>query len=157
MDLVDVAILALRVALVVVLYVFLAFVVRGAVRALRPAPAAPAANPASVGREPETDAASGLRLLVLEAGGSDLQLGQVVVLDDGATLGRAGQSSLVLADPAVSAEHVRLQRLRQGWVVVDLGSTNGTLLNQTRIEGQAALNTGDVLAVGNVRLKVVGR
>jgi hypothetical protein len=145
MDLLDVAILALRVALVLVLYVFVAFVVRGALRMLRPA------------AEPEPSVAPTLRLVVLEAGDSDLQTGQVLALDDGATLGRAERASLVLADPAVSAEHARLTRADRTWVVVDLGSTNGTLVNQGLISGEAALRPGDVLGLGKVRLKVVGR
>ena len=42
------------------------------------------------------------------------------------------------------------------WVVLDLGSTNGTLVNHALVDGQAGLQTGDVLGLGNVRLKVVG-
>jgi pSer/pThr/pTyr-binding forkhead associated (FHA) protein len=141
-DLVDVAILALRLALALVLYLFLWLVVRGAWRALRSAPARAQISP-------------GLRLLVLEAGGSDLPAGQVIEVRDGATLGRAERSSLVLADATVSAEHARFGMLAGEWVVADLGSTNGTLLNQTPVHGQTPLAPGDVVAVGNVRLQVV--
>ena len=144
MDLVDVAILALRLALALVLYLFLWLVVRGAWRALRSAP-----TPARARASP------GLRLLVLEAGGSSLPTGQVIEVRDGATLGRAERSSLVLADSTVSAEHARFGLLAGEWVVADLGSTNGTLLNQAPVHGQTPLATGDVVAVGNVRLQVV--
>jgi hypothetical protein len=150
MDLIDLAILALRVALVLVLYVFLAYVVRGALQTLRTA-RAPEAAPPSLQRV----RSAALRLLVLEAGGSELHAGQVLVLDDGATLGRGERSSVVLTDPAVSAEHARLTCDNSTWLVVDLGSTNGTLVNQSRIDGEAVLGPGDVLGLGNVRLKVV--
>jgi hypothetical protein len=151
MDLIDLAILALRVALVVVLYAFLAYVVRGALRTLG------AARPATeAARAPSQQApAAVLRLVVLESGDSELHAGQVLVLDDGATLGRGDRASVVLTDPAVSAEHARLARADGKWVVIDLGSTNGTLVNQSLIDGQAALAPGDVLGLGNVRLKVV--
>jgi hypothetical protein len=152
MDPLDVAIVALRLALVLLLYLFLLMVVRAATRTLRSEPA-PAARPAT-----QPAAANGrLRLLVVEPGSSGLPPGGLIEVSDGATLGRAGQASVVVADPTVSAEHARLQRLAgDGWMVVDLGSTNGTLVNQALVQGDAALAPGDVLGLGNVRLKVVG-
>jgi len=150
-DVIDVAVLALRLALVVVLYLFLWLVVRAAWRALqREGRAAPVAPPIE-------SRSTGLRLLVLEAGGSNLPPGGLIEVADGATFGRAERASVVVADPAVSAEHARLQRMRGRWVIADLGSTNGTLVNQALVRGEAALVPGDVLGLGNVRLKVVGR
>jgi hypothetical protein len=155
MDLIDVAILALRLALVVVLYLFLWLVVRSAWQALKAAPG-PAPSEASDAARARRPPARGLRLLVLEAGGSDLPLGEVIEVSNGATLGRAGRSSLVVADPAVSAEHARFALLEGEWVIADLGSTNGTLVNQALVQGEAALAAGDVVSLGGVRLKVVG-
>ena len=80
--------------------------------------------------------------------------GQVIEVRDGATLGRAERAELVVADSAVSAEHARVSRIGRDWVVLDLDSTNGTLLNDARVAGQTRLNHGDVLALGGVRLKV---
>lgn len=166
MDLLDVAILALRLALVLVLYLFLWLVVRSAWRALRSAhePTLEAqprrtsdAKPApAVGARRRQPVDTRLRLLVLDAGDSDLVAGSVVELADGAVLGRAERASMVVSDPAVSAEHARVALLDGGWSVADLGSTNGTLVNQALVHGQAALEPGDVLGLGNVRLKVVG-
>jgi pSer/pThr/pTyr-binding forkhead associated (FHA) protein len=142
----------------------LMIVVRSMARTLQPArqPVEPAAGapravapPAVVDRT--LSGASGLRLLVLESGGSDLAAGQEIVAPDGATFGRADRASIVVADPAVSAEHARLTRLDGVWRVVDLGSTNGTLVNQAHVQGEATLHPGDVLGLGNVRLKVIGR
>jgi hypothetical protein len=156
MDLVDLAILALRLALVLVLYLFLWLVVRSAWHALRTTPAmeaAPAATPKVVARR-EVRA---LRLLVLEPGESSLPPGEVIELADGATLGRTDRSSVVVADSAVSAEHARFALLDGEWIVADLGSTNGTLVNQALVQGEAALEPGDVVSLGKVRLKVVSR
>jgi Inner membrane component of T3SS, cytoplasmic domain len=152
MDLVDVVILALRLALVLVLYLFLWFVVRSAWHALR----SPARDASSVAarQSAERSPAAALRLVVLEPGDTELPPGQLLAVPDGATLGRSERAGLVLADSAVSAEHARVA-LRDGeWVVTDLGSTNGTRVNQALVQGEAALSPGDVVSLGNVRLKV---
>jgi hypothetical protein len=151
LDPLDLAILALRLALVGVLYGFLVVVLRAAGRGLnaaRPSPSTPATRSTSGSRSVE------LRLIVLEAGSSGLAAGQVIEAADGATLGRAGRAELVVADSAVSAEHARVSRVGHEWVIVDLGSTNGTLVNAAPVNGQTRLNHGDVLALGGVRLKV---
>jgi pSer/pThr/pTyr-binding forkhead associated (FHA) protein len=143
-DLLDLAILALRLALVGVLYAFLVVVLRAAGRGLQAARPAPRATVE-------------LRLIVLEPGGSGLRRGQEVAVSDGATLGRAAHAELVVADSTVSAEHARILQVGSEWVVSDLGSTNGTLVNEARVDGQARLTHGDVLALGGVRFTVALR
>ncbi len=152
MDLLDVAILALRLALVAVLYLFLAMVMRGAIRGLRAAPQR-RAEPAPV----DARRATGLRLIVREPGSSALQSGQVVELADGATLGRSTRAEVVLDDSAVSAEHARVFRVGRAWVITDLGSTNGTQINDAQVNGEMPLAANDVVTLGSVRLQVVTR
>jgi hypothetical protein len=154
LDAIDVAILVLRLLFVGLLYLFLFLVVRTAWQWLQPHPEAPAAS-TIVGPPPSRNV--NLRLLVLEPGASDLPPGEVIEVADGATLGRAERSSIVVADPAVSAEHARLVRSHGEWLITDLGSTNGTLVNQALVQGEAALEPGDVVGLGRVRLKVVER
>jgi FHA domain-containing protein len=161
MDPLDIATLALRLALVLVLYLFLLMVLRSATRALRTGAAvAPRQQPAAPRPTPKpvaTRANVPLRLMVVEPGSSGLPAGGYIEVPNGATLGRSVPASIVVADPTVSAEHARLERFGDGnqWIVVDLGSTNGTLVNQALVQGDAALAPGDVLGLGNVRLKVV--
>ena len=64
---------------------------------------------------------------------------------------------MVIADASVSAEHARVFRVGRAWVVTDLGSTNGTQVNQTAVNGEMPLAQNDVLALGSVRLKIVAR
>jgi hypothetical protein len=170
MDAFDIAVFALRLALVLVLYAFLVAVLRVASQGLqsreRPrAPEAPTLRPvqrATPTRRPRAvpvPTANGharLRVEVLEAAASGLAQGAVLELSDGATLGRSPVASVVVADPTVSSQHVQVQQGRggSGWLVVDLGSTNGTLLNQQPIAGQAWVAPGDVIGLGNVRLRV---
>jgi hypothetical protein len=156
MDLLDLAILALRLVLVALLYVFLATVLRLTTRGLRAAPPpSPASAPLPASPAPGNDArASRLQLVVLEPGGSSLNPGQVLAVADGAVLGRAEAAQVRLVDVAVSGQHARLSRVGQAWVVTDLGSTNGTHVNDVAVQRETPLREGDVLALGNVRLKV---
>jgi Inner membrane component of T3SS, cytoplasmic domain len=143
-DLLDLLILALRLLLVVLLYLFLATVMRmamGGLRPPRPHVAEPVALPV-------------LRLVVIEPGTSDLAPGQAVELTRAATLGRAERADIVLADPAVSSEHARVSRVGRAWVISDLGSTNGTRVNERRVDRDVPLANGDVLTLGNVRFRV---
>lgn len=137
MDALDILILALRLLLVALLYVFLVAVLRMAMSATRPAPA------------------QRLSLRVVEPGASSLSPGEVLQLGAGTTLGRGERADVVLADTAVSSEHARVDHVGRGWVVVDLGSTNGTRVNQAVIRGRTRLAAGDVLSLGTVRFEVM--
>ena len=148
MDLLDLLILALRIVLVALLYLFLASVMRMAASGLRPR------RTRGVEPGPVPVAVPVLRLVVLESGTSDLVPGQAVELTDAAILGRAERADVVLADPAVSSEHARVSRVGRAWVISDLGSTNGTRLNDRRVDGDVPLALGDVVALGNVRFRV---
>jgi hypothetical protein len=147
-DLLDLLILALRIVLVALLYLFLASVMRMAAGGLRPR------RTRGVEPGPVPVAVPVLRLVVLESGTSDLVPGQAVELTDAAILGRAERADVVLADPAVSSEHARVSRVGRAWVISDLGSTNGTRLNDRRVDGDVPLAHGDVVALGNVRFRV---
>jgi FHA domain len=144
MDLLDVAILGLRLALVATLYAFLLLVMRFAARSLRPAPA-----PKDVG----------LQLIVVDAGGSTLRQGEVIDVFDGTTLGRTADAGIVIADPAVSGQHARFARAQKDrtWMVSDLGSTNGTMLNAVPVTATTPLVVGDILTVGSVSFKIGAR
>lgn len=68
-------------------------------------------------------------------------------------LGRHHSCDVVLSDPSVSRRHARLV-LRDGhWVLQDLESTNGTMINGVRV-GRCALRPGDRLALGDEELRV---
>jgi ABC-type multidrug transport system ATPase subunit/pSer/pThr/pTyr-binding forkhead associated (FHA) protein len=72
---------------------------------------------------------------------------------DPVTIGRAPDNRIVLADPMVSAHHARLVRGPAGPVIEDLGSYNGTFVDDRRVRS-AALAPGARVRVGNTRLEL---
>ena len=64
------------------------------------------------------------------------------------TIGRDGGCDLVLADVTVSRRHARLERDGDGWLLEDLGSTNGTRLNGWLVSSQVPVRAGDQVSFG---------
>ena len=82
-----------------------------------------------------------------------LRPGVPFTIGGGLTLGRADSNDVVLEDSVVSSHHLRI--VPPG-TVVDDGSTNGTFLNGQRIAGRAALRSGDQLQVGSTIFRFEG-
>jgi hypothetical protein len=68
------------------------------------------------------------------------------------SVGRHPESNLVLADSNVSRNHAEIRPQGEGFVVVDLGSTNGTRVNGVRVD-QQVLRDGDEITFGNTRIR----
>ena len=94
------------------------------------------------------------------AGGSRHDLTEVTTVFVGRGAGRSAERTphgsscrldLRLPGGTVSAAHARLERSERGWVIVDLGSRNGTSVNGERI-ARAALCDGDVIEIGGTLL-----
>jgi hypothetical protein len=87
------------------------------------------------------------------AGSLVLPTGDRVPLgEDTITVGRLPESTIVLADPNVSRNHAEVRPRGTGFVVVDLGSTNGTRVNGVRISEQELVD-GDEVSFGNTRMR----
>ncbi len=71
------------------------------------------------------------------------------------TIGRAPANDLTIDNPAVSRQHARLEQRGASYWIVDLGSTNGTMVNGQRIESQA-LQEGDIIRIGDPQGNSVG-
>ena len=150
---------ALKFGFLAVLYLFLMWVAIGSLRDLRRGRGGvvdgvgrPPPDPDSTGMYP---ASAGLgdveddfepRLMVEQAMGHEP--GIAYDLRGGATLGR-GDVEIKLEDPFASSRHARISR--QGHVVVieDLGSTNGTYLNDQPLTGPQPLHDGDLIRIGD--------
>lgn len=79
--------------------------------------------------------------------GDEVPLGEFTV-----TIGRHQDSMIVLADPNVSRNHAEIAPSGDGFVVTDLGSTNGTRINGTKIVGPHQLREGDEVRFGNTAM-----
>jgi len=89
-------------------------------------------------------------------GGGSLVLpsGQRIPLSDTpVTVGRLSECTVPLNDQNVSRRHAEIRPNRQHYVVVDLGSTNGTMVNGTRIHGETALSDGDIISFGSTYVR----
>ena len=89
-------------------------------------------------------------------GGGSLVLpsGQRISLGDRpVTIGRQSDCSIPLNDQNVSRRHAEIRPGRGAYVVADLGSTNGTMVNGTRIGGEQRLNDGDILSFGSTYVR----
>lgn len=72
-----------------------------------------------------------------------------------ARVGRNSDSDVHLADPQASRLHATIEKLRDGYVISDQGSRNGTFLSGVRLEGPARLRNGDLIKIGTTLLEVV--
>jgi hypothetical protein len=112
-------------------------------------------RPASqVPRTLETPRPGGAPRLVLTvdagpASGTVFEVGEA-----GATLGRTSDNLVYILDQGLSRVHARFECRDGGYWLLDLASTNGTFVNQQRVESPRRLNAGDVIRVGRSRLIV---
>jgi hypothetical protein len=63
-------------------------------------------------------------------------------------IGRSSKADLVIPDRSLSRQHARLYKQNGNWLIEDLGSRNGTQVNQLPIANATALNEGDVIGLG---------
>lgn len=112
------------------------------------APATPGAGPATartivVPRGPRAR-------LVLTKGGSG---GPFELTEKEHVLGRSSMADIRVDDPSVSGRHAALSPRGDGFAVRDLGSTNGTLVDGTKVEGEHLLVGGETVQVGEALLR----
>jgi pSer/pThr/pTyr-binding forkhead associated (FHA) protein len=137
------------------LYLFIWRVVRTASRDLRlPQESFFLAPSQLAGSAAASDGVPRRRLVIARspslAAGRTFELGVAPV-----TVGRSAENTIALhSDEYASGRHARIEPLRDGVWVVDLGSTNGTSVNGHRIAGRERLSEGDVVRVGETELRL---
>jgi hypothetical protein len=144
----------LKFGFLLVLYLFLLWIARSALKDLRRgtvASAGPASGPLPVQAGDATGvhqrtSDSGAMLVVESAPGHTP--GSRYDISGGATIGR-GDVEIVLEDTFASSRHARVDRQGGAVVLEDLGSTNGTFLNEELLRGPQPLHVGDRIRIGD--------
>ena len=144
---------ALKFGFLAVLYLFLLWIARSALKDLRrtvaPAPDATGFHPA-----PAFDGAprGAEAWLVAERGGG-LQTGERFDLFGGLSIGRSGEADVTIDDRYASGVHARIFTRDGHTYIEDMNSTNGTLLNDASLRGEAQLIDGDVVRIGDTSFR----
>jgi pSer/pThr/pTyr-binding forkhead associated (FHA) protein len=81
--------------------------------------------------------------------------GERVDVNTGVTVGRSIECDLSLQDTYLSSRHARFSNDEGDLSIEDLGSTNGSYVNQELVKGRVRLERGDVVQVGGVLFEVV--
>lgn len=87
--------------------------------------------------------------LVVVGENGALERGTCIPLVGEVTVGRSLDNSIVLKDPYVSNMHARFVRKGTRFWVEDMGSKNGTLINNRRVRGRLPLRPGDMIVIGD--------
>jgi pSer/pThr/pTyr-binding forkhead associated (FHA) protein len=142
----------LKLVFLALLYFFIYRAIRSVVVDLRPeervqagrerSPAKSKAKAKGGGKAPRS-------VVVVDERGSKLDS---VRLDGTLQVGRADACQLRLSDTYASSFHARIYNSDGNWLIEDLGSTNGTYLNQRRITAPAEVRAGDKVRIGKTTL-----
>lgn len=161
-----IAVQAFRYGFLVLLWLFV-FVIARVIRSdiFRSDSSSPVLGPPAVGRParrpaspralpplPASRAARPPRMLVVTAGSA--AGAQVPLAGPTMTIGRAEDSALVVTDDYASYRHARLTQRQGAWYVEDLGSTNGTYLDQMRVTGPTLVPPGVPIRIGKTAIEL---
>ena len=145
---------ALKFGFLAVLYLFLLWIARSALKDLRrtrnPAPDATGFHEAS-GLD-GAPAAGEDAWLVVERGGG-LKAGERFDLFGGLSIGRSSDSDIQIEDRYASGLHARVYTRGSRYYLEDMNSTNGTLLNDGSVTGEAELIADDVIRIGDTEFR----
>ena len=147
--------LVLKVLFLALLYFFVYRAIRVGVREVRAAgaPTSAAGQPAAGGRRerPARKAKEPSALVVLNQDGKKQASHR---LTGTIQIGRAEACQVRLDDTYASQFHARLFSRNGGWFIEDLGSTNGTYVNQRRISSPTPVQAGDRVKIGKVQMEL---
>jgi pSer/pThr/pTyr-binding forkhead associated (FHA) protein len=153
----DLIVTLLKVAFLAVLWLFVllvANVIRTDLFRTAPAGVPSDAKDERAARSPEPRKRSKheAKVLAIDTGS---QAGTRLALVDEFRIGRSAECALILDDDYVSGDHASLARRANGeWVVTDLGSTNGTFVNEVRVVAPTVVTASDSLRIGRTQMRL---
>ncbi len=151
---VDEALLVLKIAFLVLLYLFIWRIVASASKDVRTPQESMIISPSDAAALRRAAAVPRGRLVVVDS--PALPAGDVLTVDSlPLTFGRGGDNAVALdGDDFASARHAQVEARGDGLWVEDLGSTNGTFVNGARVTTARKLQPGDLLRVGQTDMRV---
>lgn len=135
---IDILLLAGKLALIALLYLFLAFAVTAGIGIVRPS-----------GRSRK----QGTFTLTITQGPSAI-MGTVMPVTSSIVIGRTPGSDISVNDDFISGKHARIMPVIDGAILEDLDSTNGTILNGRRVTSPQMLVPGDKITIGTLVITV---
>jgi pSer/pThr/pTyr-binding forkhead associated (FHA) protein len=154
---IDELLLALKIAFLVLLYLFIWSIVRSAARDIRPTQESMILRPGDAGAHQLAGARSAAprpgRLIVVSS--PTLEEGAGFAVDAvPLSIGRGPENAIQLQDDEfASATHARVEGRNDGAWLIDRGSTNGTYVNGIRVDAPHQLEDGDVIRIGETQLR----
>ncbi|MGY0373275.1 FHA domain-containing protein [Clostridium sp. JNZ J1-5] len=98
----------------------------------------------------------GLEVMQVGGGNSILKIGSVIPIHNKLTIGRKEDNQLVLHDQYVSGNHAVIFIKNNEYIIEDLKSTNGTIVNNEKLDKATYLNIDDEIEIGEYIFKVIG-
>ncbi|HWW66479.1 MAG TPA: FHA domain-containing protein [Solirubrobacterales bacterium] len=145
---------ALKFGFLAVLFLFILFIARSATKDLRrtmaPAPDSTGFHPAQPFGAKQ---ARGVDAWLVAERGGGLDAGERFDLIGGLSIGRSKESDVQIEDRYASGFHARVFSRGRRHFIEDMDSTNGTLLNDATLKGEAELIDGDVVRIGDTEFK----
>jgi pSer/pThr/pTyr-binding forkhead associated (FHA) protein len=154
---IDGVLLGLKIAFLVLLYIFIWSIVRSASKDIRPAQESMIMRPGEPGAQQLAAARQAAkrpgRLIVVSS--PTLEESSGFAVDSvGLSIGRGPENAIQLRDDEfASSAHARVESRHDGSWLVDRGSTNGTFVNGIRMDSPRRLEPGDVLRIGETQLR----
>lgn len=143
---------ALKFGFLAVLYLFLLWVARNALKDVRRT-AMPAADATGFHQIPGAPPQPGSDLWLVAERGGGLEPGERFDLIGGLSIGRSGEADVRIDDRYASGVHARIFSRDGRTYIEDMNSTNGTQLNDATLSGEAELIDGDVVRIGDTELR----
>lgn len=135
---IDLLLFAGRIALIVLLYLFIAFTVKAGTGVIRSG---------------SSKKKMGVYCLTVTNGPAAI-VGTTIPINSTILIGRSEGNDVQVADDFVSSKHARVTPMGEGAIIEDLNSTNGTLLNGRQITTPHDLAPGDKIDIGTFSMTV---
>lgn len=110
----------------------------------------------SAGKKRKKASKAKFALEVLNSGDNiNLKTGSIIPISGVLTVGRKSDNIVVLSDRYASSHHIKIYVRNNEYILEDLESTNGTKVNNVKVNDSVKLNIGDIIKIGTASFKLI--